>query len=390
MSIAGKQWTFPSNRFIALSALLFLAAAGAMAVFLFVQTVVTGLVWQEPPYGPLFILLATTLGGLLVGLCLLIVGDHVSILQQTMVMFRESGRFEPKYLPGGLLAIFLSLIFGASLGPEMAAVDMGGSMGTWSGERSGSSRDKVRLLSIIGIGGGLAGFGLFLGITATTSGALYPVPAYQQFVPVDLIYAAVLGLGGGAAGVVLVYTYRLFSRLMAPLAGRPVLRGALGGLGLGLVGIAAPLVLFSGQNEFQTILVQGTALGAATLLILVVGKIVASTWCMATVFKGGPIFPLIFAGGTLGMAVSLLFPFIPLTVAITAVMAGMIVCILKMPLGVILLLILIFFQWGIILVVIVATVAGYLVTKKVTMVPPPLQSGNHGKPEQQSVPRKWV
>jgi H+/Cl- antiporter ClcA len=90
---------------------------------------------------------------------------------------------------------------------------------------------------------------------------------------------------------------------------------------------------------------------------------------MATVFKGGPIFPLIFAGGTLGMAIGLLFPVIPLTVAITAVMAGMIVCILKSPTGVILFLVLIFLQWGIVLVVITGTVTGYLLTRKVSMIP---------------------
>ena len=161
---------------------------------------------------------------------------------------------------------------------------------------------------------------------------------------------------------------------MTPLSGRPVLRGVLGGMVLGLIGIAAPLILFSGQYEFQTILIEGTALGATTLFLLVIAKILASTWCMATIFKGGPIFPLIFAGGTLGMAIALVFPFIPLTVAITAVMAGMIVCILKSPLGVIPFLILIFFQWGIILVVIVATLVGYLITKKVYMVPRPPES----------------
>jgi H+/Cl- antiporter ClcA len=361
----------PSARFIALATLLFLVTTGAMVIFLFAQTAVTGFIWQGTGFGPLFILAMTTLGGLAVGLTIRYFGDHVGLLQQTMFRFRESGRFEPKYLPGGLLAIFLSLIFGASLGPEMAAVDMGGSTGTWSGDKTNDTAVNIRLLSLIGIGGALVGFGVFLGATATTSGALYPVPSYERFVPVDLLYAAVLGLVGGAAGIALVYSYRFFSRVMAPLSGRPVLRGVLGGLVLGLLGSLAPLVLFSGQYEFQNILIEGTTLGAATLFLLVIAKIIASTWCMATIFKGGPIFPLIFAGGTLGMAIGLVFPFIPLTVAITAVMAGMIVCILKSPLGVILFLLLIFFEWGIILVVIAATLVGHLITKKIYMVPRP-------------------
>lgn len=364
-----------SLRIIVLSVLLFFAAALAMVAFLGLQTVVTDLIWQEPAYTPLFIMLLTIIGGLAVGLCLHYFGNHVTILQKTMIEFEKSGRVEPKYLPGGLLAIFLSLIFGASLGPEMAAVDMGGSMGTWSGERRGSEKERVRRLSIIGIAGALVGFGIFLDITAATSDTLYIVPVYQQFILADLLYAAILGLVGGLAGIAMVYCYRLFSYLMEPLAEKHLIRGLLGGIGLGLAGIAAPLVLFSGQYQFQTVLVEGTALGAATLLFLVVVKILASTWCMATVFKGGPIFPLIFAGGTLGMAISLLFPVIPLPVAIAAVMAGMIICILKSLVGVILLLLLIFFQWGLFLVIPIATVAGYLITKKVTMVPQSRKSG---------------
>jgi H+/Cl- antiporter ClcA len=373
--IPAKNKPHLSPRIIVLSVLLFFAAALAMVAFLGLQTVVTDLIWQEPAYSPLFILLLTILGGLAVGLCLQHFGNHVTILQKTMIEFEESGRFEPKYLPGGLLAIFLSLIFGASLGPEMAAVDMGGGMGTWTGERRGSEKERVRRLSIIGIAGALVGFGIFLEITATTSNTLYPVPLYQQFILGDLLLAAILGLVGGLAGIAMVYCYRFFSHVMEPLAEKHVLRGLLGGIGLGLAGIAAPLVLFSGQYQFQTVLVEGAALGAATLVFMVVVKILASTWCMATVFKGGPIFPLIFSGGTLGMAISLFFPVIPMGVAIAAVMAGMIVCILKSRVGVILLLLLVFYQWGLFLVIIIATIAGYLITKKVRMVPLPRKSG---------------
>jgi hypothetical protein len=161
-----------------------------MVAFLGVQTVVTDLIWQEPAFSPVFILLLTVIGGLVVGLCLQHFGNHVSILQKAMAELEESGRFEPKYLPGCLLAIFLSLIFGASLGPEMAAVDMGGSMATWTGERRGREKEQVRRLSIIGIAGALVGFGIFLDIPATTSNTLYPIPVHQQFILGNLLFAA--------------------------------------------------------------------------------------------------------------------------------------------------------------------------------------------------------
>ncbi|RXE55367.1 hypothetical protein ABH15_11485 [Methanoculleus taiwanensis] len=356
-----------SLRFILIAALIALAAAGGMVVFLEVQSAAEALIWPESPPIPFFALLLTTAGGLLVGLCLHHFGDHVLLLQQSLAAFRKTGRFEPRHLPAGLLAIYLSLIFGASLGPEVAAIDMGGSTGTLAGDRLQS---RVRTLSIAGIIGALAGFAIYLQITKTAGGALYPLPPMGEFLPLYLLYAAVLGLAGAAAGVLFVAAYHFFSRLLSPLAGRHLILGVAGGVGLGIAGTIFPLVLFSGQNEFKTVLETGAAAGAVVLLLLAAAKIFASTWCMATLFKGGPIFPLIFAGGTLGLAVNALFPAVPLAVAVPAVMAGMIVCVLKMPAAVIPIVAVIFLQWEILIVVAIAALAGYYATRSVMMFPP--------------------
>nr|WP_300998952.1 chloride channel protein [Methanoculleus sp.] len=239
-------------------------------------------------------------------------------------------------------------------------------MGTLAGDRL---RSRVRTLSTAGIVGALAGFAIYLQITKTAGGALYPLPPLGELLPLYLLYAAILGLAGAAAGVLFIRAFRLFSRLMAPIAGRHLVRGLAGGVGLGVAGTIFPLVLFSGQNEFKTVLETGATAGAAVLLLLVAAKILASTWCMATIFKGGPIFPLIFAGGTLGLAVSLLVPAIPPAVAVPAVMAGMIVCVLKMPAAVIPIVALVFLQWEILIVVAIAAVAGYYTTRSVVMFP---------------------
>ncbi|MDG6256945.1 MAG: chloride channel protein [Methanomicrobiaceae archaeon] len=354
-------------RFAITIVLLAVAAGGAMVLFLLLQAAGTALIWPDSPPSPFFTLLAPVIGGLAVGLCLHRCGDHAGMLQQTIDEFQRTGRFEPEHLPGVLASIYLSLLFGASLGPEVAAIDMGGSMGTWLGDREGR---WGQALGIAGVAGSLAGFGFYLVVEASRNGTLYPLPPYA-FVPVDLVYAAGLGLAGAAAGVAFIASYHLFARLMAPLSGQPVVRGLLGGLGLGLAGTAVPLVLFSGQAEFQTVLAEGAGMGAAALLVLAGVKILASTWCLATVFKGGPVFPLIFAGGTLGMAVALLVPAVPPALAITAVMAGMIACVLKSPLVVIVLLVLIFLQPGVVLPIIIATLIGSLVTRRVTMIPGP-------------------
>jgi H+/Cl- antiporter ClcA len=352
--------------FAVLAALLAAAAAGAMVLFLAVQAWATGIVWQDWAHASIVTLLVTTAGGLAVGLCLRHFGDHVGLLQQTIARFERTGRFEPEYVPSGLLIIFLSLIAGASLGPEVAAIDMGGGMGTWLG---GRTERGVRYLSIAGICGTLGGFAVYLRLAQTSPGALYTLPPYAFALP-DLIAAAILGLLGAGAGALFIGSYHLLLRLTAPLAARPVLRGGIGGAVLGLIGIAAPLVLFSGQLEFPTVLAEGAAMGATMLIALVLAKIFASTWCMATVFKGGPVFPLIFAGGTLGMAASLLVPVVPPAVAVPAAMAGMIVCMLKEPAVVIVLLALVFQQWDTLPAIIVATVAGAFAARTLPALAP--------------------
>jgi len=361
-----------SPRFVLAVILIAIAAAGAMVLFLELQSIGAALLWPDSPPVPFFPLIVATAGGLAVGLCLHVFGDHVLLLQQSLTEFQRTGRFEPRHLPAGLLAIYLSLIFGARLGPEVAAIDMGGSMGTLAGDRLQS---RVRTLSNAGIAGALAGFAIYLQVTRTAGGALYPLPSPGELLPLYLVYAAILGLAGAAAGVLFIGAFRLFYRLTTPIAGRHLIRGVAGGVGLGIAGTVFPLVLFSGQNEFKTVLETGATAGAAVLLLLVAAKILASTWCMATIFKGGPIFPLIFAGGTLGLAVSLLVPAIPPAVAVPAVMAGMIVCVLKMPAAVIPIVALVFLQWEILIIVAVATVAGYYTTRSVAMFP---HEGNGG------------
>ncbi|MBP2145483.1 H+/Cl- antiporter ClcA [Methanofollis sp. W23] len=353
-------------RFALAAVLLGVAAAGAMVFFLAVQYGGAALVWPESAPVPYYTLLLTTASGLAVGLCLHFFDDHVGLLQETLATFKETGRFEPQYLPAGLLTIYLSLVGGASLGPEVAAVDMGGGMGTRLGDRVAWLKERVRALSTVGVLGALVGFAVYLLLTGPP-GALYPVPPYT-FVAVDLVYAAVLGLVGAVAGVGFIYSYHLFSRLIVPLADRPIFRGLLGGLGLGVLGTLAPLVLFSGQNEFQTVLTEGAAMGAVMLLALVAAKILASTWCMATVFKGGPVFPLFFAGGTLGMAATLLAPAIPVALAVPAAMSGMTVAVLKMPSVVFVLLAMVFLQWDVVPAVVIATVVGYVATRRVVLI----------------------
>ena len=68
------------------------------------------------------------------------------------------------------------------------------------------------------------------------------------------------------------------------------------------------------------------------LIVLGLAKLFATSLLLATGWKGGYIFPIMFASVALGLAVNLLFPGIPVAVTVAATMAGALVAALKAPL----------------------------------------------------------
>jgi H+/Cl- antiporter ClcA len=68
------------------------------------------------------------------------------------------------------------------------------------------------------------------------------------------------------------------------------------------------------------------------LILLAICKLFATSLLLATGWKGGYIFPILFAGVALGMAGKLLFPGVPLAVTVAAIVAGALVAALRAPL----------------------------------------------------------
>jgi len=111
-----------------------------------------------------------------------------------------------------------------------------------------------------------------------------------------------------------------------------VLRGLLGGLAMGLIGALLPLTLFSGEDQTADLITHAAEIGVVMLIVLAVAKLFATSLLLATGWKGGYIFPIMFASVALGMAADLLFPGVPVAVAVAAMMAGALVATLRAPL----------------------------------------------------------
>jgi H+/Cl- antiporter ClcA len=106
----------------------------------------------------------------------------------------------------------------------------------------------------------------------------------------------------------------------------------IGGLGMGIIGALLPLTLFSGEEGTSELIRRAAVIGVGTLIVLAICKLLATSLLLATGWKGGYIFPIMFAGVALGMAGKLLFPSVPTAVTVAATLAGALVTTLRAPL----------------------------------------------------------
>ena len=160
---------------------------------------------------------------------------------------------------------------------------------------------------------------------------LYKFPAYTPRL-IDLFYAVPLGLIGGTVGLLFMLSLKRLQQLVQPMKTHVVLRGLLGGLAMGIIGALLPLTLFSGEAGTSDLIANAAEIGVVMLIVLGMAKLFATSLLLATGWKGGYIFPIMFASVALGLAANLLFPGIPVAVAVAATMAGALVAALRAPL----------------------------------------------------------
>lgn len=330
-----------------LAALLGGLVGAVSAVFLHFLEWGQHLLWQELTSSlPLQTLLVCTLGGLLVGLCQRYLGDHPKDLQEAISSIRDTGRLEYSHLPQGVLTASTSLIFGASLGPEAAIMDLLGGLGTWVGDVIRPLRErydlaapppsKKRLINMLHRWPGLIAFvvgtvtlvrlldGLYSGGMLDLSG--------HPFQWTDLLWSVPLGLIGAAGGWLYLELQIRTRELVAPLKPKPIFRGLLGGFALGLIALGLPMVLFSGQHFFQPLYDQAAQLGFWILLLTALARLFLTSLMQATGWKGGQFLPIMLGGAALGLSLSTLFPVIPASVAALSAMAALIAVVLQKPL----------------------------------------------------------
>ena len=267
-------------------------------------------------------------------------------------------RVDAKLVPGIVVVSAVSLIGGASLGPEKPLGSLGGGAGTWLSKRRGLSEEDAQLNTLSGFAGAYGGlfsvtvgvvalivevahlaanryakallgtivassvsFGIYFAIAGSVFLDAYTVPPYE-FESWQLLAGVPLGLLAAVLVTLLAVIVKLAAGLFGRLKVPGIVKSTLGGAVFGLVGVALPLTLFTGSDQLKTVVNDAGTLGLGLIVALVIAKMVTFAVSEASGFIGGPIFPALFIGGTAGVAVHEIFPGVPLGLAFTCLFAA--------------------------------------------------------------------
>ena len=108
---------------------------------------------------------------------------------------------------------------------------------------------------------------------------------------------------------------------------------------------------------------------------MVLVKTLITSTSFSTGFEGGPIFPLLFIGGVLGLAISKGLTFIPEGIGVTVGMAAVACAVFPLPLTIVLLLGFMGGQTDLLPVIVIGAVTGFLISKAITPLLPKPHSG---------------
>ncbi|MEU8701769.1 ion channel protein [Streptomyces sp. NPDC048680] len=327
--------------------------------------------WQTLPdalsigrYSSLWMIVMLTATGLVTGLAIRAVPGRAGPDPAT------TGLVDPPLPPGtvpGLLAVtVLALAGGVSLGPENPITAANIALACWAGRRFAPDSPAAVWLALAAAGTIGALFGtpvaaaliltetlssrsgpgalwdrLFGPLAAGAAGALtmnlaaHPsfdlsLPAYTHTHWGDLLSAIVIASAGAVLGLAAVYAFPYVHKAFRALS-HPVLALTLGGLLLGLLGaLGGHLTLFKGLEEVKELTADPNGRSAAEFGLMAVVKTAALLIAAACGFRGGRIFPAVFSGAALGLCAHALVDAVPVSLAVTCGVLGVLLAITRM------------------------------------------------------------
>ncbi|MEU9319413.1 ion channel protein [Streptomyces sp. NPDC048295] len=314
-------------------------------------------------YSALWMIVMLTASGLVIGLLIRAVPGHAGPDPATTGLVDPP--LPPGVVPGLLLVTALTLAGGISLGPENPITAANIALAFWLGRRflPGTPAELWLALAAAGTIGALfgtpvaaaliltetltsrAGPGalwdrLFGPLAAGAAGALTMTllahPSFDLSLPPytrphwgDLLSSVVIALAGAALGLLAVYAFPYAHRYFLALK-HPVLALTAGGLLLGLLGaLGGHLTLFKGLDEVKELAADPSRWTAGQFAVMAVVKTAALLIAASCGFRGGRIFPAVFAGVALGFCAHALVPAVPAALAVTCGVLGILLAITR-------------------------------------------------------------
>lgn len=277
---------------------------------------------------------------------------------------------------GTLISSFGSLLSGASVGPEGALAFLVLQISTWLHKSIGASKKSMPGFAMAGLASaynGLVGNALFTGVLATelrvggvgdnaivfvvwnllagVIGFLFfkllGLPTFAQevaFTPVNeltlsyVLIAFLLGIMGALIALLIGVLFKGFEVVIERIfTGKVVWRILAAGVVISIVGYFVPEVLFAGETQIFPMIDNPAQYGVQMLIGLGLLKLVMLGISFKSGYMGGPVFPILFASTMFGLALSLLFPTVPVSIFVLCTEAAVITLALRAPLTAILL-----------------------------------------------------
>ena len=186
------------------------------------------------------------------------------------------------------------------------------------------------------IGGGV-GYGVFLLLGGAGFANFLHLPPVQSYSVWDAVLMVPLALTGLVLALLTAVFMKTAAGFFGRLKDRIVLRALVAGAIFSVVGVLAPVMMFSGETQVQTLIDGAAGYGIAVLLVMAVGKLALLSVGFKSGFLGGPTFPLIFASVSVALALNLAFTDVPVAIFVAGIMTGAVYALFRTPLMVVLL-----------------------------------------------------
>jgi len=347
---------------VGVASALILLAVSALA------NVIEGVIWDTlpanlgvAPDSPGWTLGVLTLTGLVVGLLVTFVPGHAGPDPATTEL--AGPPLPVAVLPGLAVALVITLASGVSLGPEnpILAVNVGlaaaiglrvmpripvpawvglavsGTLGAMFGTPLGAA---LLLSESPDTSGRPLWDRLFGPLIAASTGALtmlalggesfaLSITPYGSPQLVDLVTGSLIAVAAALVGLAAIYAFPVVHAAFHRL-GSPIVVLTVGGFVLGILGvIGGQISLFKGLEQMKELTETATDYAPAGLALLVVVKLSAVIVASGSGFRGGRIFPSVFAAVAFGLFVHALVPQVPEAVALAASVVGVLVAVTR-------------------------------------------------------------